>query len=222
MRLKALTVVTLATLVLALSAGTAICQDNPKLFAPAQLNEKAPDTFQVKFETTKGNFTIEVTRDFAPIGADHFYNLVKNGYYNNCRFFRVISNFMVQFGINGNPKINAALSEARIKDDPVKQSNKRGFVTYAKTSMPNSRSTQLFINFGNNSALDKDGFTPIGKVVGDGMKVVDSLYAEYGEGAPNGNGPDQGRIQAQGNAYLEKSFPKMDYIKTATIVAPEK
>lgn len=217
---KALSILTFAALVLMLATGIAVGQDTAKLLNPAQLNEKAPDTYQVKFDTTKGEFTIEVTRSWAPIGADHFYNLVKNGYYNNCRFFRVISRFMVQFGINGNPKINAALSEARIKDDPVKESNKRGYVTYAKTQFPNSRSTQLFINFANNSPLDKDGFAPIGKVIGDGMKVVDSLYAEYGEGAPSGNGPDQGRIQAQGNAYLEKSFPKLDYIKTATIVTP--
>jgi peptidyl-prolyl cis-trans isomerase A (cyclophilin A) len=220
---RALSLMIVVSLSIAVVFGLAVGQEAAKpnvekLMNPAQLNEKAPDTFQVKFDTTKGEFIVEVTRDWAPVGADHFYSLVKNGYYDNCRFFRVISGFMAQFGINGNPKINAALSEARIKDDPVKESNKRGFVTYAKTQAPNSRSTQLFINFRNNSPLDKDGFAPIGKVLGDGMKVVDSLYADYGEGAPNGNGPDQFRIQTQGNAYLEKSFPKLDYIKTATIV----
>jgi peptidyl-prolyl cis-trans isomerase A (cyclophilin A) len=222
MLLRALSLMIAASLLLAVAPGLATGQEAAKpnaekLLNPAQLNEKAPETFQVKFDTTKGEFIVEVTRTWAPIGADHFYSLVKNGYYDNCRFFRVISRFMAQFGINGNPKFNAALSEARIKDDPVKESNKRGYLTYAKTSAPNSRSTQLFINFGNNSALDPDGFAPIGKVIGDGMKVVDSLYADYGEGAPSGNGPEQGRIQSQGNAYLEKSFPKLDYIKTATI-----
>jgi peptidyl-prolyl cis-trans isomerase A (cyclophilin A) len=222
MRLTALTVA-FALMCFAIAPGLAVGQDaakpnREKLMNPAQLNEKAPDKFQVKFDTSKGEFTIEVTRDWSPIGVDHFYSLVKNGYYDGCRFFRVISGFMAQFGVNGNPEFNARLSEARIKDDPVKESNKRGYITYAKTGAPNSRSTQLFINFGNNSSLDSQGFSPFGKVIGDGMKVVDSLYSGYGEGAPSGNGPDQNRAQMQGNAYLEKSFPKLDYIKTATIV----
>ena len=218
MRLTATSLLTIGLLCLAVASMAALAQDASKLLNPAQLTETAPEKFQVKFDTTKGEFIIEVTRAWSPNGADHFYNLVKNGYYDNCRFFRVISGFMAQFGINGNPKINAALSEARIKDDPVKESNRRGYVTYAKTQSPNSRSTQLFINFGNNSSLDQQGFSPIGKVMGNGMKVVDSLYSDYGEGAPNGSGPEQFRIQTQGNAYLEKSFPKLDYIKTATIV----
>lgn len=218
MRLTSAALMMIGLLCLAMAPQSALGQDTAKLMNPAQLTETAPEKYQVKFETSKGEFIVEVTRAWAPIGADHFYNLVKNGYYDNCRFFRVISGFMAQFGINGNPRINASLSEARIKDDPVKESNRRGYVTYAKTSAPNSRSTQLFINFRNNSSLDRDGFAPIGKVIGDGMKVVDSLYADYGEGAPNGNGPEQYRIQTQGNAYLEKSFPKLDYVKTATIV----
>ncbi|MBZ5497002.1 MAG: peptidylprolyl isomerase [Acidobacteriia bacterium] len=186
---------------------------------PASLTEKAPDVFQAKFETTKGAFVIEVTRAWAPSGADRFYNLVKNGYYDNCRFFRVLSGFMAQFGINGDPKLNAVWNRANIKDDPVKQSNKRGYVTYAQAPVPDSRSNQVFINFKDNSFLDTQRFAPFGKVLADGMKVVDSLYAAYGEGPPDGVGPDQGRIQMEGNAYLEKSFPKLDYVKSAVIVS---
>ena len=183
---------------------------------PASLNEKAPAVYQAKFDTSKGAFVIEVHRDWAPNGADRFYNLVKNGFYNDVRFFRVLGGFMAQFGINGNPSLSAVWRNANIKDDPVKQSNTRGTVTFA-TAGPNTRTTQVFINFGDNAGLDGQGFSPFGKVV-SGMDVVDSLYGGYGEGAPNGAGPDQGRVQSQGNAYLEKSFPKLDYVKTATIV----
>jgi peptidyl-prolyl cis-trans isomerase A (cyclophilin A) len=183
---------------------------------PASLNEKAPAVYQAKFDTSKGSFVIEVHRDWAPNGADRFYNLVKNGFYNDARFFRVLEEFMAQFGINGNPDISAVWRDANIKDDPVKQSNTRGTVTFA-TAGPNTRTTQVFINFGDNAGLDGQGFSPFGKVV-SGMDVVDSLYSGYGEGAPNGQGPDQGRLQAYGNAYLQKSFPKLDYVKTATIV----
>jgi peptidyl-prolyl cis-trans isomerase A (cyclophilin A) len=182
---------------------------------PAALNAKAPAVYQAKFDTSKGPFVIEVHRDWAPQGADRFYNLVKNGFFDNARFFRVIEGFMVQFGINGDPKIAAVWRDADIKDDPVKQSNERGTITFA-TAGPNTRTTQVFINFADNAALDGQGFSPFGKVV-SGMEVVDSLYGGYGEGAPNGNGPDQGRIQSQGNAYLEQDFPKLDFIKTATI-----
>jgi peptidyl-prolyl cis-trans isomerase A (cyclophilin A) len=183
---------------------------------PASLNEKAPAVYQAKFDTSKGSFVIEVHRDWASNGADRFYNLVKNGFYNDARFFRVLEGFMAQFGINVNPEISAVWRDANIKDDPVKQSNSRGTVTFA-TAGPNTRTTQVFINFADNAALDGQGFSPFGKVV-SGMDVVDSLYGGYGEGAPNGEGPDQGRLQAYGNAYLQKSFPKLDYIKTATIV----
>jgi peptidyl-prolyl cis-trans isomerase A (cyclophilin A) len=183
---------------------------------PASLNEKAPAVYQAKFDTSKGPFVIEVHRDWAPNGADRFYNLVKNGFYNDVRFFRVLEGFMAQFGINGDPSLSAVWRNANIKDDPVKQSNTRGMITFA-TAGPNTRTTQVFINFGDNAGLDGQGFSPFGKVV-SGMDVVDSLYGGYGEGAPNGAGPDQGRVQSQGNAYLEKSFPKLDYVKTATIV----
>ncbi|MGD9502389.1 MAG: peptidylprolyl isomerase, partial [Methyloceanibacter sp.] len=157
-----------------------------------------------------------VHRERAPRGADRFYNLVKNGFYDNARFFRVIEGFMVQFGINGDPNIASVWRNADIKDDPVKASNERGTITFA-TAGPDTRTTQVFINFGNNAPLDGQGFAPFGKVV-SGMEVVDQLYNGYGEGAPHGNGPDQGRIQSQGNAYLEQDFPKLDFIKTATIV----
>ena len=183
---------------------------------PASLTEKAPATYKVKFDTSKGSFVVEVHRDWAPNGADRFYNLVKNGFYNEARFFRVISGFMVQFGINGDPQISKVWRDANIKDDPVKASNKRGMITFA-TAGPDTRTTQVFINFGDNAGLDDQGFAPFGQVI-SGMDAVDALYAEYGEGAPQGHGPNQGVVQSMGNAYLAKAFPKLDYIKTATIV----
>jgi peptidyl-prolyl cis-trans isomerase A (cyclophilin A) len=182
---------------------------------PAALREQAPPTFRVDFDTSKGPFVIEVHRDWAPNGADRFYNLVKNGFYDNARFFRVIQGFMVQFGINGDPKISAVWREARIKDDPVRISNKRTFVTFA-TAGPNTRTTQVFINYGDNRNLDEMGFAPFGQVV-SGMKVVDALYSGYGEGAPQGRGPEQGRLQAEGNQYLARGFANLDYIKKATL-----
>jgi peptidyl-prolyl cis-trans isomerase A (cyclophilin A) len=163
---------------------------------------------------------IDVRRDWAPQGADRFYNLVKNGFYDDARFFRVIDGFMAQFGIHGNPTVQSAWRNANIKDDPVKQSNRRGYVTFA-TAGPNTRTTQLFINYRDNAGLDKQGFAPFGEVV-SGMDVVDKLYSGYGEGAPSGRGPNQGRVQAEGNAYLNKEFPRLDYIKSATIVEEKK
>jgi peptidyl-prolyl cis-trans isomerase A (cyclophilin A) len=183
---------------------------------PAALKEQAPAIYKVQFDTSKGSFVIEVHRDWAPIGADRFYNLVKNGFYDDARFFRVVEGFMVQFGVNGDPKVSATWRNARMKDDPVRISNKRTFVTFA-TAGPNTRTTQVFINFGDNSNLDGQGFAPFGQVV-SGMKVVDSLYNGYGEGAPQGRGPDQGRVQSEENAYLASAFPNLDYIKKATIV----
>jgi peptidyl-prolyl cis-trans isomerase A (cyclophilin A) len=183
---------------------------------PAALKEQAPAVYKVQFDTSKGPFVVEVHRDWAPVGADRFYNLVKNGFYDDARFFRVVEGFMVQFGVNGDPKVSAAWRNARVKDDPVRVSNKRTFVTFA-TAGPGTRTTQVFINFGDNSNLDGQGFAPFGQVV-SGMKVVDSLYNGYGEGAPQGRGPDQGRVQSEGNAYLASAFPNLDYIKKATIV----
>jgi peptidyl-prolyl cis-trans isomerase A (cyclophilin A) len=186
-----------------------------KLGNPAALNERAPESYKAKLDTSKGVVVIDVRRDWAPNGADRFYNLVKNGFYDDTRFFRVISGFMVQFGINGDPEISTPWRTATIKDDPVKQSNKRATITFA-TSGPNSRTSQVFINFADNSALDGQGFAPFGQVSA-GMNVVDALFSGYGEGAPRGRGPDQGRIQREGNAYLGKDFPKLDYVKKATI-----
>lgn len=183
---------------------------------PAKLTAKAPETFRVKFETTKGDFTVEVTRALAPNGADRFYNLVRSGYFKDVAFFRVIRGFMCQFGIHGDPKVAGSWRAAQIPDDPVKGSNTRGAITFA-TAGPNTRTTQLFINFGDNSGLDRQGFSPFGKVV-EGMEVVDKINSEYGEGAPRGRGPDQGRIQTEGNEYLKKDFPNLDYIKQASVL----
>lgn len=186
---------------------------------PSKLTATAPETFKAQFDTTKGKFTVEVTRSLAPNGADRFYNLVMSGYFKDTAFFRVIPGFMCQFGIHGDPAVSAKWREANITDDPVKGSNTRGTITFA-TAGSNTRTTQLFINFGDNVGLDGQGFSPFGKVV-DGMDVVDKINSEYGEGAPNGNGPDQQRIQMEGNAYLKKDFPDLDYIKSATIVVAD-
>ncbi len=205
--------IALATVAAGALLATAACAAaKPALTQPKspEMNQKAPEVFKAKFETSKGDFVIEVHRDWAPLGADRFYNLVQGGYYDDCRFFRVQKGFMAQFGINGDPKVQSAWAGAKIADDPVKGSNKRGFVTYAMAG-PNTRTSQLFINFGDNARLDKDGFAPFGQVV-TGMDVVDKINTEYGET------PNQGRIQAEGNAYLTKEFPRLDYIKKATIV----
>jgi peptidyl-prolyl cis-trans isomerase A (cyclophilin A) len=194
------------------AAGVSANPNKAKLRTPSQLTEKAPETFKAKFDTSKGVIVIEVHRDWAPLGADRFYNLVKNGFYDGCRFFRVLDGFMAQVGMNGDPSIQRVWGNANFRDDPVKGSNKRGYVTFAKASAPNSRSTQFFINYGDNSRLDADGFAPFGQVV-TGMDLVDMLYKGYG----SSNVPDQGRITAEGNAYLMKEYPKLDFIKKATI-----
>jgi peptidyl-prolyl cis-trans isomerase A (cyclophilin A) len=186
------------------------------LFNPSLAAEKSPDTFSVKLETTKGDVVIDVTRAWSPNGADRIYNLVKSGYYDDIAFFRVVPGFMAQVGINGNPAANTAWRSATIQDDPVTQSNKRGYVTFAKTGMPNSRSTQIFINFSDNDRLDGMGFAPFGQV--KDMAIVDKLNGEYGDGAPSGRGPNQMRVQSEGNGYLKAEFPNLDYIKKATIL----
>lgn len=214
MRSKPLSMTLICTALLALLALPVLAQSG-NLANPAALREKAPATFKARFETSKGAFVVDVHRDWAPNGADRFYNLVKNGFYDGARFFRVLDGFMAQFGINGDPKVSAVWREARIQDDPVRQSNRRGYITYAMAG-PNTRTSQLFINFGDNSALDRQGFSPFGQVT-SGMNVVDALYSGYGEGAPRGRGPDQGRVQMEGNAYLAKEFPRLDFVKKATI-----
>jgi cyclophilin family peptidyl-prolyl cis-trans isomerase len=189
---------------------------SPGFADPAKLSATAPETFKVQFNTTKGKFAIQVTRSLAPNGADRFYNLVRSGYFTDIAFFRVVPGFMCQFGIHGDPNVSAKWREATIPDDPVKGSNTRGTITFA-TAGPNTRTTQLFINFADNTSLDGQGFAPFGKVI-EGMDVVDKINGEYGDGAPYGRGPDQGRIQNEGNAYLKKDFPNLDHIKSATIV----
>ena len=175
-----------------------------------QAQRAAPDEFGVKLETSQGDVIIVVNRKSAPLGADRFHSAVKQGFYDDCRFFRVVPDFVVQFGINGDPKTQTKWREAKIKDDPVKASNKRGTLTFA-TAGPGTRTTQLFINLGDNSRLDAMGFAPFGKVI-KGMDVVDKLTSKYGQM------PQQGQIQAEGNTYLKKNFPDMDFIKKATIV----
>jgi len=187
---------------------------------PALLKAKAPDVFKAQFNTTKGDFVVEVHRDWAPLGADRFYNMVKSGFFTDIYFFRVVPKFMVQFGIPGNPKVAAAWEKANIKDDPQKESNKRGMITFAMGG-PNTRTTQLFINFADNTRLDSLNFPPFGSVV-SGMDVVDQIYSGYGEmSVMGGSGPDPGKIESEGNAYLEKNFPKLDKINSAKLLPAE-
>jgi peptidyl-prolyl cis-trans isomerase A (cyclophilin A) len=179
----------------------------------AATEQTAPAVFRANFDTSKGGFVVEVTRDWAPQGADRFYTLVKSGFFDNARFFRVLPGFMVQFGLAADPAQNKKWGN--LIDDPVKESNKPGYITFA-TAGPGTRTTQVFINYGDNARLDGQGFAPFGKVV-SGMDVVQQLYSDYGEGAPQGAGPAQDQIQGLGNTYLERDFPKLDYIKTAKL-----
>ena len=184
-----------------------------RLLNPAALTAKAPEMFKVKFDTTKGPVVILLHRDWAPKGVDRFYNMTRNGFFTGVRFFRVIPNFMAQFGINGDPAVNEAWEKVKLIDDPGNgKSNVRGILTYGTTGQPNSRTTQLFINYKDNSYLDRQGFVPIGEVV-EGMEIVDMLNSEYGAGPQN----QQGRIVTEGNKFLTANFPKLDYIKTATV-----
>ena len=185
---------------------------NPTLKNPAALTETAPDTYRARLETSQGVIVIEAHRDWAPYAADRFYNLVKNGFYDNARFFRVLSGFMAQFGLNADPDIQRAWSLAGLPDEPTKQSNTRGFVSFARESSPNSRYTMVFINYKDNSYLDSEGFPPFGQVV-TGMDVADKLFSGYGRT----NVPDQRRIVSEGNAYLSAEYPKLDFITRARI-----
>jgi peptidyl-prolyl cis-trans isomerase A (cyclophilin A) len=208
----------LAALVLAtLAAGACFRRSSPLLKPdPKRETAAAPDTFAVRFETTRGPFTVEFYRAWAPLGADRVYYLVRSGYYDGVRFFRVLPGFVAQFGASGDPRVAKVWDARTIRDDPVRQSNTRGTVTFA-TGGPDTRTTQLFVNYANNSRLDRLRFAPLGRVV-DGMAVVDSLHAGYGEGAPRGRGPDQDRIAAEGTAYLEREFPKLDWVRSARVV----
>ena len=198
-----------------LTACSMACGTNrARLANPSRLTERAPATYKARFSTSKGDFVVEVHRVWAPLAADRFYNLVKNGFYDGCRFFRVIDGYIAQVGMNGDPNIQRVWGEATFQDDPVKQSNQRGFVTFAKSSLPNSRSTQFFINFEHkhSARLDADGFAPFGQVT-VGMDVVEKVYSGYGRN----NVPDQTRITVEGNAYLQKEYPKLDFVKLETI-----
>lgn len=190
---------------------------DPAVVDPSKATLVAPDTFKVKFETTQGNFVIAVTKAWAPIGADRFYNLVKHGYYDDVAFFRTVPNFMTQFGMHGVPAVQAAWMTATIKDDPVVEKNLRGKVTFAKSNAPNSRTTQVFINFKNNTMLDGMGFAPFGEIV-DGMEIVDALYSGYGDAPPKGWGPSQAKIVSEGNSYLKAKFKELDFIITARVI----
>ena len=188
------------------AAGT---QLDPALLHPATLKATSPDQYEVTFKTTAGDFVVSVTRAWAPLGADRFYNLVKHGFYNEAAFFRVVPGFVVQFGLHADPKIGGNWRNANIKDDAVTQSNKPGYITFA-TAGPHTRTTQLFINLGNNAQLDRMGFAPFGQVT-SGMDVVKKIHSGYGES------PDQGSITALGKEYLDKNFPKLDRVTSATV-----
>ncbi|MBM4358726.1 MAG: peptidylprolyl isomerase, partial [Deltaproteobacteria bacterium] len=195
------------------AAAKAAGPSDPRLLSPEKANEKAPETFKVKFKTTKGEFTVEAHREWSPNGADRLYNLATIGFFTDVAFFRAVEGFMVQFGIHGTPEVAKAWQNANIQDEPVKEGNKRARLTFAKTGLPNTRSTQMFINYGDNSRLDKMGFSAVGEVV-DGMNVVDALNKEYGE-RPSAQ---QGEITRRGNAFLREKYPSLDYIQSAELV----
>jgi len=192
-----------AAMLLVCGVGLAEAQEAAK-------SAQAPEKFRVKFETSGGDFVVEVQREWAPQGADRFHELVKAGFYDECRFFRVVPGFVVQWGMNGDPAVYAKWKDKEIKDDKVTQSNRAGMITFASRG-PNTRTCQLFINLADNERLDELGFAPFGKVV-EGLDVVKKITSEYGQR------PQQPLIQEEGNAYLKKEFPKMDYIKKATVV----
>jgi peptidyl-prolyl cis-trans isomerase A (cyclophilin A) len=201
-------------LVLVLAACTS--QPPESTEAPPQ-PETPPETYRVKLETSKGDIVLEVRREWAPRGADQFFDLVRNRFYDGARFFRVVRGFVVQFGIHGDPATQRLWGDMKFRDDPVKQSNRKGFVSFAKLG-PNSRTTQVFINLGDNVSLDKEGFAPFAQVV-EGMEVVERLWSAYGEIPPKGQGPDPAKIMLEGNAYLDRDFPRLDTILRARVVA---
>ena len=197
-------------LVFCFVAAAACAQDAGPLGNPAALTAESPATFSVAFDTSKGRFVVDVHRDWAPIGADRFYNLVKAGFFTDVRFFRVIGGQLAQFGMHGDPAVQSAWRDAEIQDDPVRHGNTRGTISFASRG-PNTRTTQLFINMRDNSPYDRLGFAPFGEVT-SGIEVVDSIYSGYEER------PDQPRIDSEGNAYLAREFPNLDYIQKVTIL----
>ncbi len=203
-------------------SGAGAASSSAKLMNPAAWTKQAPPEFKAKLTTTKGDIVINVHRDWSPMGADRFYNLVRSGFFTNVSFYRVVPKFIVQFGTAADPKVGAAWKKAKIKDDPVKHTNTKYSITYAKPNLPDNRTTELFINLKDNAFLDADGFSPFGEVV-EGQDVVDQIYSGYGEMSeqPGGAGPSQGRLEAEGKAYLDKSFPKLDSIKSAAVISGE-
>lgn len=201
---------------LLLAVGLTSCSNTEKATTgagpldPSKWTQQSPPSFKARFETTAGAFTVEVQREWAPLGADRFYNLVKSGYFNGARFFRVVPGFVVQFGLNPDPAVTGAWKNTNLQDDPVRRSNGRGFLTFA-TAGPNTRTTQLFINLGDNLRLDQMGFSPFGLVT-EGMETVDKITAEYGES------PQQPEIEQKGEPYLQENFPKLDKITKASIL----
>lgn len=192
----------------------AVAMPNP-LLRPSRFTETAPASYRVRLETSEGDVVIEVHRDWAPLGADRFYNLVRGGFYDDARVYRVVDGFMAQFGLNGDPYVNQAWKTQYLVDDPVAQSNTRGRVAFAKGGV-HTRTTELFISYKDNSALDAEGFAPIGEVV-EGMDVVDSFHSAYGDGPPRGEGPYQAMAQARGNDYLDAEFPELTRIVRASL-----
>ena len=207
----------LAVLLCLLFTACSPAPENKPAAAPAKPahRDHAPETFRVNLDTSKGPVVLEIERAWAPHGADRFYELVTNGYYDGDRFYRVVPRFVVQFGIPGDPRVSQLWSSLRIPDDPVKQKNRKGTLTFA-SSGPGARTTQVFVNMRDNLSLDRQGFAPIGRVA-EGLDVLERLYGGYGDMPPRGSGPDGVEIERQGNAYLESHFPRLDYINKATI-----
>jgi peptidyl-prolyl cis-trans isomerase A (cyclophilin A) len=188
-----------------------------KLKDPVLVTRRSPEVWKARFETTQGVFVVQVVRPWAPLGADRFYSLVRGGFYDGCRFFRVLPGFVVQWGINPDPAVSKVWGDkTKIQDDPVRASNVRGTISFA-TDGPNTRTVQVYINLGANSRLDARGFSAFGRVV-EGMEAVEKLYSGYGEGAPKGKGPNQDLIEKEGEAYLARAYPQLDKVIRARVM----
>jgi len=216
--LKGSTKILVAGALAAATLGACHRNNEGALLAPktAELAKQAPDSFRVEFTTSKGKFVVKAYRAWAPNGVDRFYYLAKNHFYDGARFFRAMPGFVVQFGLSGDPRVNDVWEDMRIADDPVKQTNQKGYLTYAMAG-PNTRTTQLFLNLGDNRRLDALGFAPIGRVI-EGMEVVETLYTGYGDGPPRGRGPEQDKIRKLGDAYLKTEFPLLDRVIKTRVV----